>query len=65
MSKQTNIKVKLVGEDGNIFAIMGRVSRILRDAGFIGHAKQMCAEITKCGSYDEALTIVQNYVEVS
>ena len=28
-----NVKVKLVGTDGNAFAIMGKVKRALRDAG--------------------------------
>ena len=31
--KYPKIKVKLVGKDGNAFAIMGRVTKALRSAG--------------------------------
>jgi hypothetical protein len=31
--KYPDVSVRLVGEDGNAFAIMGRVSAALRDAG--------------------------------
>lgn len=54
---------KLVGEDGNIFSIMGRARRALRDVGMIKEAKEMTERITKSGSYDAALQIVMEYVE--
>jgi hypothetical protein len=31
--KYPDVKVQLVGEDGNAFAIVGRVARALREAG--------------------------------
>lgn len=57
-------KCKLIGEDGNIFNLMGIASRTLRRAGFDTEAKEMVDRITKSKSYDEALVIIMEYVEV-
>ena len=35
-------KMQLIGQDGNIFAIMGRASRLLKNAGQGDKAKEMC-----------------------
>jgi hypothetical protein len=56
-------KMQLLGHDGNIFAIMGRASALLREAGRGGQAKEMYERVTSSGSYDEALRIVSEYVE--
>ena len=56
-------KMNLIGEDGNIFAILGRARRALRQAGMADEAKEMFDRVTSCGSYDEALNIVSEYVE--
>ena len=56
-------KMKLLGEDGNIFAIMGRASRLLKNAGQSDKAKEMCDRVTASQSYSEALNIVSEYVE--
>ena len=58
------VTVKLIGEDGNIFSIMGRVKREMDRAGKREEAKKMYEEATKAGSYDEALRIIMDYVEV-
>lgn len=57
-------KCKLVGEDGNIFNLMGIASRTLKEAGFKEKADEMIQRITKSKSYDEALGIIMEYVEV-
>ena len=56
-------KMQLIGQDGNIFAIMGRASRLLKNAGQSDKAKEMCARVTASQSYSEALSIVSEYVE--
>ena len=37
---KTNVKVKLVGEDGNAFAILGKVIKALKRAGHADLAKE-------------------------
>ena len=56
-------KMKLLGEDGNIFAIMGRASLLLKNAGQSDKAKEMCNRVMSCDSYQKALNIVSEYVE--
>ena len=56
-------KMQLIGQDGNIFAIMGRASRLLKDIGQRDKAKEMCDRVTASQSYSEALNIVSEYVE--
>ena len=56
-------KMQLIEQDGNIFAIMGRASRLLKNAGQSDKAKEMCDRVTASQSYSEALNIVSEYVE--
>lgn len=55
---------KLIGENGNIFNLMGIASRTLKDHGLKDEAKEMRDRIMGCGSYPEALGIIAEYVEV-
>lgn len=56
-------KMQLIGQDGNIFAIMGRASRLLKSSGQGDKAKGMRDRVTSCDSYQKALSIVSEYVE--
>ena len=56
-------KMELIGHDGNIFSIMGRASRLLKQAGMREEANEMFNRVTSSGSYDEALHIISEYVE--
>ena len=56
-------KMKLLGEDGNIFAIMGRASLLLKNAGQRDKAKEMCNRVMSCDSYHKALNVISEYVE--
>ena len=56
-------KMQLIGQDGNIFAIMGRASRRLKNSGQGDKAKEMCDRVTASKNYSEALSIVSEYVE--
>ena len=64
MSK-TNVKVKLTGTDGNIFALTGKVTSALKKAGHHDLAKACGSEVMQAKSYDQALGVLCSYVEVS
>ena len=55
---------QLTGEDGNVFAIMGRVRRALRRAGLSDKAEEFTEKAKKAQSYDEVLALCFNYVDV-
>ena len=55
--------MQLIGQDGNIFAIMGRASRLLKSSGQGDKAKEMRDRVMSCDSYQKALNIVSEYVE--
>ena len=56
-------KMKLVGQDGNIFAILGRASRLLKENGQPQQAKEMSSRVYQSGDYYKALNIISEYVE--
>jgi hypothetical protein len=60
----TKPRCKLIGEDGNIFNLMGIASRTLKEAGMKDEANEMVDRITKSKSYIEALAIISEYVEI-
>lgn len=57
---------KLSGEDGNIFNLIGIANRTLKENGSLEMAREMQKRIIEgeAGSYDEALRIIMEYVEV-
>lgn len=57
-------KARLIGADGNVFNLMGIASKALKAAGLKEQATEMCSKIMSSGSYDEALAIMMEYVEV-
>ena len=56
--------VKLVGEDGNAFAIMGKVSKALRMAGADKEYINEYRKKSTSGEYDNLLITAMKYVEV-
>ena len=56
-------KMELLGQDGNIFGIMGRASRLLKQAGMKEQSDEMISRVTACGDYNKALNIISEYVE--
>ena len=56
-------KMQLIGQDGNIFAIMGRASRLLKNSGQGDKTKEMRDRVMSCDSYQKALNIISEYVE--
>ena len=56
---------ELFGQNGNIFALMGIASGTLKDNGMEEQSKEMCARIMGSGSYEEALGIIGEYVNIT
>lgn len=55
----------LIGQDGNIFNLMGIASHTLKQNGMADEAKEMCNRITDAKSYHEALGIIGEYVNIT
>jgi len=64
MASNKKPKVKLVGEDGNVFNLIAICSRALGKVGQGEKSKEMRKRVFECGSYDEALTIMMEYCEI-
>lgn len=57
---------QLIGQDGNIFNLMGIASRTLRANGMADKAKEMQSRITQeAQNYYEALNIIGDYVNIT
>ena len=56
--------LQLSGTDGNVFAIIGKVSDALKRAGQADKAKEFTGRAFKAGSYEEVLQMVHEYVDV-
>ena len=55
----------LIGQDGNVFNLIGIASRTLKDNGMASEAKEMSSRVFASGSYDEALLIIGEYVNIT
>jgi len=55
---------KLVGQDGNIFNLINIVSKVLKNNDLHDEAKEMTNRIFNSRSYNEALRIISDYVEI-
>lgn len=64
MDNDTKPTCQLSGTDGNAFAIIGNVSRCLKNAGLRDEAKDWVEAAFACGSYDALLSLAFRYVEV-
>ena len=55
----------LIGADGNIFNLLGIAKRTLIDNGMVAESKEMCSRVYQCGSYSEALNVLDDYVHIT
>ena len=62
--KVTKPRCKLIGEDGNIFNLIGIAARALRKAGLADKTIEMSTRVMQSKSYEEALSVIMEYVEV-
>ena len=51
-------KCKLIGENGNVFNLIGLASAALKKAGMRAEATEMTQKCFSAASYDEALTLL-------
>jgi hypothetical protein len=61
---KTDVKVKLVGENGNAFYILGTVIKALRQAGYDREFIQQFQAEATAGDYDHLLQTVMEYVDI-
>ncbi len=54
---------KLIDEDGNIFFILGRVRNALKEHGQDAEVEAVTRRVMNAKSYDEALSIILEYIE--
>jgi hypothetical protein len=61
---KTNVKVQLIGQDGNAFYILGAVIKALKQAGYDKDFIQQFQTEATAGDYDHLLATVMEYVIV-
>lgn len=61
---QTGVEVELLGEDGNIFNVLGIATKAMKREGYRKEAKELSDKVFKTHSYDDALLTIRDYVEV-
>jgi hypothetical protein len=59
----TKPEAPIIGADGNVFNLIGIVSRTLKRAGLNEQASEMRSRVMDSGSYDDALAVMMEYVE--
>lgn len=64
-NKQTKPNCPLIGQDGNIFNLVGIASRTLKRNGLSAEAAEMTEKVFNSGSYEEALDIIGEYVNIT
>lgn len=57
-------KAKVIGENGNVFNVLAIASRALKSAGDPQSAREMSSRVLASSSYDQALKIISEYVEM-
>lgn len=55
---------RLIGTDGNVFSIIGRVKAALKEAGQGERAKEFVARAFQSRSYEAVLALCSDYVDV-
>lgn len=64
MERKTKLKVKLIGEDGNVYYLLGKAQQVLKRAGY---DKDFINEFIKeatSGDYNHAIATIDNYMEI-
>lgn len=64
-SVQEKPSCQMIGQDGNIFNLIGIAARTLRQHDLEEEVQEMYQRITKSGSYEAALGIIGEYVNIT
>lgn len=62
MKPITEVTVKLIGEDGNAFSIIGKVKKELKRSGYDNTFIEKFIDEATSGDYDHLLKTVMKYV---
>ena len=62
--KYPKVRVQLTGRDGNAFAILGAVTKAMREAGVDKDARDAFVAEATAGDYDHLLAACMNWVDV-
>ena len=63
MSDKQKPKVRLVGQDGNIYNLLGICTSALKRAGQDEEVKELQDRVLSSGSYYKAISIMYDYVD--
>ncbi len=63
MNTKTNLTVKLIGEDGNAFYILGKVVNEMKKNGYTNLVDEFLKE-AKSSDYNHLLATVMEYVNI-
>lgn len=55
----------LIGQNGNIYNLVGIASRTLKDSGFREEAEKMSSRALSAGDYYKAISIIEEYVNIT
>lgn len=58
-----NVRVQLVGQDGNAFAILGRTKAAMRRAGVSAKEQEKFVAEATAGDYNHLLRVVMKWVD--
>jgi hypothetical protein len=58
------VTVKLIGTNGNVFAIIGAISKALKNAGQTDKANEFTKRAFNAQSYDDVLCLAMEYCEI-
>lgn len=62
---QTKPDCPLIGQNGNIYNLLGIAAQTLREHGRAEQAREMFLRATQSGSYDAALCVIGEYVNIT
>ena len=57
-------RVKLSGQNGNVFNLLGLCNNVLRSSGNSQYVEELNKQVFRSHSYDEALAIMADYCEI-
>jgi len=65
MTQLNKPKIKLTGANGNIFNLLHLASTALKKSNLSVKTREMHNRVFRAGSYQEALKILEEYIDVS